>query len=231
MPPFDLGRPLWIGRLATCACEGMAAGTPEGAAHGGGSPELRRRRRPGATVHQNACGLDREEEENGAKLTRGLLMAVGWCKRRAAKRGGRDHGRSPGRGLPPRFGASEGGDGVLGSCECNRRKSWVRAGRTTAGDVVAEEIELGWPSLGCGGVARSGGEEKVQGRRVLVRTAQTSVGDEEARGTCSPAAGGAGWPAMARRPASQRWRVCEGGEVQGLYGCGKGSAQGSSMPL
>jgi hypothetical protein len=93
-------------------------------------------------------------------------MAVGRCKRRAAKRGGRDHGRSPGRGLRPRFGASEGGDGVLGSCECNGRKSWVSAGRTAAGDVVVEEIELGWPSLGCGGVARSGGEEKGSGAPV-----------------------------------------------------------------
>jgi hypothetical protein len=39
----------------------------------------------------------------------------------------------------------------------------VRAGRTATGDVVAEEIELGWPSLGGGGVARSGGEEKGSG--------------------------------------------------------------------
>jgi hypothetical protein len=36
-----------------------------------------------------------------------------------------------------------------------------------------------------------------------MRTAQTSVGDEEEPGTCSPAAGSAGWPAMARRPASR----------------------------
>jgi hypothetical protein len=86
-----------IQRLASCAREGMAADTPEGAAHGGGLPELRRRRRPGATVHQNACGLDRAEEENGAKLTRCSMTVVGRCRRRAAKRGGRDHGRSPGR--------------------------------------------------------------------------------------------------------------------------------------
>jgi hypothetical protein len=53
---------------------------PEGAVHGGAPPELRRRRRPGATVHQSTRGLDREEEENGAKLTRCSMTAVGRCR-------------------------------------------------------------------------------------------------------------------------------------------------------
>jgi hypothetical protein len=79
---------------------------PEGAVRGGAPPELRRRRRPGATVHQNTRGLDQGEEENGAKLTRCSMTAVGRCRRRAAKRGGRDHGRLPGRRLRLRFGAS-----------------------------------------------------------------------------------------------------------------------------
>jgi hypothetical protein len=46
------------------------------------------------------------------------------------------------------------------------------------------------------------GRRKVQGRRVLVRTAQTSVEDEEEPRTRSPAAGSAGWPVMARRRIS-----------------------------
>jgi hypothetical protein len=73
------------------------------AALGGTSPEARRRRRSRATVRHSRRGLDREEEENGAKLTRCSMMAVRRCRRRAAKRGGPDHGRSPGRGLRPRL--------------------------------------------------------------------------------------------------------------------------------
>jgi hypothetical protein len=41
--------------------------------------------------------MDKEKEEDGAELTRGSMTAVGWCRRRVAKRGRRDHGRSPGR--------------------------------------------------------------------------------------------------------------------------------------
>jgi hypothetical protein len=57
--------------------------------------------------------LDREEEKNSAKVTRGLLTVVVRCKRRATKRGGRDHGCPPGRRLRPKLRAFEGGDGVL----------------------------------------------------------------------------------------------------------------------
>jgi hypothetical protein len=53
---------------------------PEGAVRGGAPPELRWRRRPGATVHQSTRGLDREEEEDGAKLTRCSMTAVGRCR-------------------------------------------------------------------------------------------------------------------------------------------------------
>jgi hypothetical protein len=62
---------------------------PEGAVRGGAPPELRRRRRPGATVHQNTRGLDREEEENGAKLTRCSMTAVGRWRGHRGWRGGR----------------------------------------------------------------------------------------------------------------------------------------------
>jgi hypothetical protein len=161
MPTFDLGRPLWIGRLATCACEGMAAGTLEGATHGGGSPELRRRRRPGATMHQNTCGLDREEEENGAKLTRGLLTAVERCKRRATKRGGRDHGRSPGRGLWPRLRAPGRRGGVLvvlcvrgrerglrESRKTQRWRPWLFTSAAAAGTTARFSGEGGAPGVG-----------------------------------------------------------------------------------
>jgi hypothetical protein len=56
-----------------------------------------------------------------------------------------------------------------------------------------------------GGRGRSSirwGGRRVQGRRVLVRTARTSIEDEEEPRTCSPAAGSAGWPVMARRRIS-----------------------------
>jgi hypothetical protein len=46
----------------------------------------------------SSYGADREEEENGAKLTRCSMTAMERCRRRAAMRGGRDHGCPPGIG-------------------------------------------------------------------------------------------------------------------------------------
>jgi hypothetical protein len=70
-------------------------------AHGGARRRLRRKFAGdgdlGATVHHSRRKMDKEKEEDGAELTRGSMTAVGRCRRRAAKRGGRDHGRSPGR--------------------------------------------------------------------------------------------------------------------------------------
>jgi hypothetical protein len=60
----------------------------------------------GTTVHYLRRGLDREQEENVAELTRDSSTAVAQRRRRAAKRGGRDHGCPPGRGLRPRLRAS-----------------------------------------------------------------------------------------------------------------------------
>jgi hypothetical protein len=105
-PRLNLGRPLWIGRPGT-----HVSGAVAGTAVPGGARRMEQRQLAGggpneAPVHHFRRGLDREEEKNGAKLTRGLLTAVARCKRHAAKRGRRDHGRSPGRGLRPRFGAS-----------------------------------------------------------------------------------------------------------------------------
>jgi hypothetical protein len=77
------------------------------------SPEHHRKRRSRATVRHSRRGLDREEEENGAKLTRCSMTAMERCRRRAVMRGGRDHGCPPGRGLRPQLRAFEGGDGVL----------------------------------------------------------------------------------------------------------------------
>jgi hypothetical protein len=79
------------------------------------------------------------------------------------------------------------------------------------------------------GAVRSDEEEDAPGCRVLVLAARVAMrgGLEEVVATRRSA----GWPAMARRPASRRRRVCEDGEVRGSYGCRKGSAQGSSMPL
>jgi hypothetical protein len=102
-PTMHIARTRWSG-----------GGEAEGAVCGGGPPEHRRRRRPGTTGHHLRHGLNKEKEEDGAELTRGLLTAVGRCRRRAAMRGGRDHGRSSGRWLRPRLRAFEGGDGVLG---------------------------------------------------------------------------------------------------------------------
>jgi hypothetical protein len=61
----------------------------------------------GSTVHYLRHGLNMEKEEDVAELTRGSLMTVGRRRRRAAMRGGRDHGCSPGRGLRPWLRASE----------------------------------------------------------------------------------------------------------------------------
>jgi hypothetical protein len=63
------------------------------------SPGHHQRRRLGATEHHLRHGLDREQEEDSAKLTSCSMTAVGWCRRRAAMRGGRDHGCPPGRML------------------------------------------------------------------------------------------------------------------------------------
>jgi hypothetical protein len=79
----------------------------------GSSPEHRRRRRLGATGHHLRHGLDREQEEDITERTRGSLTAVGRCRRRAAMRGGWDHGRPSGRWLRPRLRAFEGRDGIL----------------------------------------------------------------------------------------------------------------------
>jgi hypothetical protein len=84
------------------------------------SPGHHRRRRLEATGHRLRHGLDREHEEDSAKLTSCSMTAMGRCRRRAAMRGDRDHGCPLGRGLRPRLRAFEGGDGVLGvlRCEC-----------------------------------------------------------------------------------------------------------------
>jgi hypothetical protein len=58
-------------------------------------------------------GLGREQEEDITELTRGSLTVVGRCRRRAAMRGGWDHGRPSGRWLRPRLRAFEGRDDVL----------------------------------------------------------------------------------------------------------------------
>jgi hypothetical protein len=75
-----------------------------GRTHATGGGARRRLRRKfagdgdlGATVHHSRRKMDKEKKEDGAELTRGSMMAVRRCRRRAAKRGGRDHGRSPGR--------------------------------------------------------------------------------------------------------------------------------------
>jgi hypothetical protein len=60
----------------------------------------------GARVHYLRRSLSREREEDVADLTKGSFTAVGRRRRRAAMRGGRDHGCSPGRGLRPRLHAS-----------------------------------------------------------------------------------------------------------------------------
>jgi hypothetical protein len=73
-----------------------------------------RRRRLEATGHRLRHGLDREQEGDGAKLSSCSMTVMGRCRRRAAMRGGRDHGCPPGRGLRRRLRAFEGGDGVLG---------------------------------------------------------------------------------------------------------------------
>jgi hypothetical protein len=116
-PTMHVARTRWSG-----------GGDAEGAVCGGGPPEHRRRRRPGATGHHLRRGLNKEKEEDGAKLTSGSLTAVGRCRRRAAMRGGRDHGCPPGRGLRPRLRAFEGGDGVLGVLRVQRRGRRVRSG-------------------------------------------------------------------------------------------------------
>jgi hypothetical protein len=56
-------------------------------AHDGGSPEHRRSWRPGAIGHHFACGLDREEEEDGAELTMGSWVKVEHWRGRAPMRG------------------------------------------------------------------------------------------------------------------------------------------------
>jgi hypothetical protein len=57
-------------------------------------------------LHYLRRSLNREKEEDVAELTRDSLTAVGRRRRRAAVRGGRDHGCPPGRGLRPRLRAS-----------------------------------------------------------------------------------------------------------------------------
>jgi hypothetical protein len=86
-------------------------------------------------VHQNACGLDREEEENGAKLTRCSMTAVGrwrghrgrrggWCgagERRKVLRFGEKNKRRRGRACsPPRQRVGDGlGAGEAAVAEIN----------------------------------------------------------------------------------------------------------------
>jgi hypothetical protein len=72
------------------------------------------RRRLKATGHRLRHGLDWEQEGDSVKLTSCLMTAMGRCRRRAAMRGGRDHGCPSRRGLRPRLRAFESGDGVLG---------------------------------------------------------------------------------------------------------------------
>jgi hypothetical protein len=52
-------------------------------------------------VHHSRRGSDREEEKNGAKLTRGSLTVVGRRRRCAAVRSGRDAGRTRRKVLRP----------------------------------------------------------------------------------------------------------------------------------
>jgi hypothetical protein len=61
----------------------------------------------GATVHYLRRGLNMEKDEDVSELTRGSLTALGRRRRRAAMRGGRDHGCLPGRALRPWLRASE----------------------------------------------------------------------------------------------------------------------------
>jgi hypothetical protein len=124
-PPFDLGRP--------CPSDGpsrmWATGGGETAGAGGGAAAAHRRLAGdgglGATVHYLRRSLDREQEEDITELTRSSLTVVGRCRRRAAKRGGRDHGCPPGRGLRPQLRAP-GRRGIVLVVHAERFSRWKR---------------------------------------------------------------------------------------------------------
>jgi hypothetical protein len=107
----------------------LHVGGGETAGAGGGAAAAHRRLAGdgglGATVHYLQRGLDREQEEDITELTRGSLTAVGRCRRRAGKRGGRDHGCPPGRGLRPRLRAP-GRRGVVLVVHAERFSRWKR---------------------------------------------------------------------------------------------------------
>jgi hypothetical protein len=70
MPRFNLGCPLWIGRLASPTCDGAAAGTPEGGGARWSRPSLSSRSRFDART-----GSTRREERG--ELTQGLREVTG----------------------------------------------------------------------------------------------------------------------------------------------------------
>jgi hypothetical protein len=136
---------------------------------GGGSPELRRRRRPGGYSAPNACGLDREEEENGTKLTRCSMTAVGQWRGYRGWRGGRCGAGERQKVL--RFGEKiKGGEGEL----AHRR---------------GNKLETAW-ALGKRRWRRS--TSASGGRRRRRRSVHGSFGGEEkSSGTLGPRASGA----------------------------------------
>jgi hypothetical protein len=168
-PHFDLVRPLWIRRLATCACEGMAAGTPEGAAHGGGSPELRRRRRPGGYSAPKRMRFGPGGRGERCEANQVLDDGGGAVERtpRPARRAVR--GRRAAEGAAVR-GKIRGGGGEL----AHRR---------------GNELETAW-ALGKRRWRRS--TSASGGRRRRWRSVHSSVGGEEkSSGTPGPRANGA----------------------------------------
>jgi hypothetical protein len=142
---------------------------------------------PGATVHQNACDLDREEEENGAKLTRCSMTAVGRWRGHRGRRGGRCGAGERRKVL--RFGEKiKGGGGEL----AHRR---------------GNELETAW-ALGKRRWRRS--TSASGGRRRRRCSVHGSVGGEEkSSGTPGPRASGAD---VGRRRGGTRDLFTGGGE-------------------
>jgi hypothetical protein len=102
----------------------------------------------------------------------------------------RDWGSSPCYGTPHE--ANDDG-------EARRGRSMTSGGRRRTALATARFFEEG----------------EAPGHRVLVQTAHATKEDEEAPRECFTGDEAPGRPAMARWPASRRWRVCEGGEVRG----------------
>jgi hypothetical protein len=73
-------------------------------------------------MHQNACGLDREEEDNGANLTRESWATVGHQRGRVPMRGGWEAGLLVQTGLLPRLHAPTRRGGVLVVLRVQREK-------------------------------------------------------------------------------------------------------------